>query len=340
VSRARKRARDAPTFVASISLRVTPTQARTIRSRFECGRLLYNSCLREALDRAVALRADPGWAQAKAMPRIVKGTLNPARASAFQELRQRHGFTTRQLRSVASGFRVGWLREQVFAQEAQVLGARAYDAVNRWLLGQQGRPRFKGKGHGLHSLAGKDLQGALRISADGAGLQWGHGLVLPFALDPASPYHWWAAWHVGEGRLRSCRIVRTRVRDRWIYAAQLVLDGEPVGPAARAGVDRARRRAVRSRADRPTCAICRPRTAPEPPSRGRGRYSRPEADARHERVAALLADGPLSRSEIAERLDVPPLRAYISLYYLRNPSSSVGGHTGRLRLGLDLRERS
>jgi putative transposase len=162
------------------------------------------------------------------MPRVVADRPNPTRASAFQGLRDRHGFTERALMSAASGFRVGWLREQVFAQEAQVLGARAFDAVNRWVLGQRGRPRFKGKGHGLHSLAGKDLQGALRVSADGSGLQWGRGLVLPFAFDPASPYHWWAAWHVGEGRLRCCRIVRTRIRGRWTFAAQLVLDGAPL----------------------------------------------------------------------------------------------------------------
>jgi putative transposase len=228
VSRTRKRGRDAPTFVASIPVRATPTQARTIGSRFECGRLLYNACLRVALDRAQAMRADPGWKVATALPGRSGGTPDPARASAFRELRERYGFTGRALASVASGFRVGWLREHVFAQEAQVLGARAYDAVNWWVLGQRGRPRFKGKGHGLHSLAGKDLQGALRISADGGGLQWGRGLVLPLVFDPASPHHWWAAWHVGEGRLRSCRIVRTRIRGRWSFTAQLVLDGVPL----------------------------------------------------------------------------------------------------------------
>jgi putative transposase len=228
VSRTRKRGRDAPTFAASIPLRATPAQARVVGSRFECGRLLYNACLRVALDRAQAMRADPAWERAMAMPGPVAGKPNPARASAFRELRERHGFTGRALASVASGFRVGWLREHVFAQEAQVLGARAYDACNRWVLGQRGRPRFKGKGRGLHSLAGKDLQGALRISADGSGLQWGRGLVLPFAFDLASPYHWWAAWHVGEGRLRFCRIVRTRIRGRWTFAAQLVLDGVPL----------------------------------------------------------------------------------------------------------------
>jgi putative transposase len=162
------------------------------------------------------------------MVRVVAGKPNPARGEAFRELRVRHRFTERDLMSVASGLRVGWLREKVFAQEAQVLGARAYHAVNRWVMGRQGRPRFKGKGHGLHSLAVKDRHGALRISADGGGLQWGAGFVLPFAFDLSSRCQWWAAMHVASGRLRSCRIVRTRVRGRWAYSAQLVLDGEPL----------------------------------------------------------------------------------------------------------------
>jgi putative transposase len=228
VSRARKRPKDAPTFVATIPLRASPTQAKEVGSRFECARLLYNACLRVALDRAGATRSDPAWEQTTAMPRLVAGEPNPARAEAFRELRVRHGFSERELMSVASGLRVGWLRERVFAQEAQVLGARAYDAVNRWMRGRRGRPRFKGKGHGLHSLAVKDRRGALRISADGSCLQWGAGFVLPFAFDPSSPYHWWAAAHVASGRLRSCRIVRSKVRGRWVYTAQLVLDGKPL----------------------------------------------------------------------------------------------------------------
>jgi putative transposase len=228
VSRVRKRPKDAPTFVGTIPLRATPTQVKEIESRFECARLLYNACLRVALDRAEAMRADPGWEQATAIPRVVAGKPNPIRARAFRELRARHAFGEWPLKSVASGLRVGWLREKVFAQEAQVLGARAHDAVNRWVLGRQGRPRFKGKGHGLHSLACNDLYGALRISPDGSGLQWGAGFVLPFALDHCNPYHWWAAAHVGAGRLRSCRIVRSRVHGRWVYAAQLVLDGRPL----------------------------------------------------------------------------------------------------------------
>jgi putative transposase len=228
VSRSRKRAKDASTFVANIPLRVTPTQAKQVVSRFECARLLYNACLRTALDRAGTMRADPGWEKAAGMARVVAGKPNAARGEAFRRLRVRHCFSKWELMSVASALRVGWLREKVFAQEAQVLGARAYDAVNLWVTGQRGRPRFKGKGHGLHSLAVKDRYGALRVSADGSGLQWGAGFVLPFAFDLSSPFQWWAALHVGSGKLRSCRVVRTKIRGRWVYSAQLILDGEPL----------------------------------------------------------------------------------------------------------------
>jgi len=186
---------------------------------------MYNTCLRQALERASAMCADPGWEEAKAMSRRLAGKPNPARAAAFRALRERYGFTERALASVASGFRVGWLREKVFAHEAQVLGARAYDAVNQSVLGQRGRPRFKAKGRGLHSLSGKDRNSALRIAVDGSGMQWGAGLVFPFVLDERDPYQWWAAAHVAKGRLRCCRIVRTKVRGRWVYSAQLILDG-------------------------------------------------------------------------------------------------------------------
>ena len=65
VSRARKRPKDAPTFVASIPLEVTVSQVRTITARFEGARRVYNACLGEALKRARRMRADTRWAHAR-----------------------------------------------------------------------------------------------------------------------------------------------------------------------------------------------------------------------------------------------------------------------------------
>jgi putative transposase len=226
VSRTRKRPSGAPTFVASLPLEVTTAQAREITARFEVARQVYNACLGESLKRAQRMRADPRWALAKAMSRS-----DPARSTQFRELRDEYCFTERDLMSYGSDCRVSWLREKVFAQEAQVLGRRAYEAVNRWVAGQRGKPRFKSVSRGLHSLETKDLTGALRIgqAADGrAGLQWRRGFVLPFRLDTADPCQWWAALHVAAGRLLRCRIIRTRIHGRWTFRAQLILDGIPL----------------------------------------------------------------------------------------------------------------
>jgi hypothetical protein len=87
VSRSRKRAKDASTFVATIPLRATPTQLKQVASRFECARLMYNACLRDALDRAGTMRTDPGWEQARTTVSVVAGKPNPARGEAFRELR-------------------------------------------------------------------------------------------------------------------------------------------------------------------------------------------------------------------------------------------------------------
>jgi hypothetical protein len=118
VTRVRKRPKDAPTFVASIPLEVTMAQAREITARFEVARQFYNVCLNEALKRAQQMRADPRWLQAKAMSRN-----DPARLTRFRKLRDEYRFTERSLMSHGSDCRVSWLREKVFAQEAQILAS-------------------------------------------------------------------------------------------------------------------------------------------------------------------------------------------------------------------------
>jgi putative transposase len=201
-------------------------QARDITARFEVARQVYNACLGEAIKRAQQMRADPRWAQAKAISRN-----DPARSTRLRELRDEYRFTERDLMSYGSNCRVSWLREKVFAQEAQVMGRRAYEAVNSWVVGERGKPRFKSVSRGLHSLEAKDLTGALRIgeTTDGrAGLQWRRGFVLPFRLDQEDPCQWWAALHVAAGRLLRCRIIRSRIRGRWTFRAQLILDGIPL----------------------------------------------------------------------------------------------------------------
>lgn len=225
--RSRKRPRGAPTFVTTIPLRATPRKVKAIETRVEVARLAYNACLGECFHRVEKMRRDPRHHEAKAMPRQVDGRSNAERAVIYAALREDYRFTKKDLASYGSSLRKVFVREHVGAQEAQVLAERAYDAANSWFVGQRGRPRFKARGHGLHSLVVKDGNGDIRISKTGTGITWA-GLDLPFVLDPSDPLYWWAAIHVAAGRLLRIGITRTLIRGRPTYRALLVLDGVPL----------------------------------------------------------------------------------------------------------------
>ncbi|KAA8939183.1 MAG: transposase, partial [Mycobacterium sp.] len=150
---------------------------------------MYNAVLGEFLDRARAVKADPAWQAARELPLRDKDQ-RKARGAAFRAVEAVHGFDRGAAQSYASSLRRSWVREQLPAQEAQSLGARAFDAVKLWHLGKRGKPRFKSVTRGLRSLAAKDGNGALRAKTDEAGalvgLQWGAGFVIPVAPAAAS----------------------------------------------------------------------------------------------------------------------------------------------------------
>jgi putative transposase len=150
-----------------------------------------------------------------------------------------HGFSERAAQSFASSLRQSWVREHVPAQEAQNLGTRAFDAVKCWHLGKKGKPRFKNQKRGLHSLAAKDGNGALRPKIDAAGrlvgLQWGAGFVIATATPDQTGRRGKEQQAelaeiealIAAGRVLSARIVRTVINGRDNYRMQMVCDGFP-----------------------------------------------------------------------------------------------------------------
>jgi putative transposase len=171
-SRARKRPKAAPTHIRSWPLRPIPAQSRDIRKRFFTGTRVYNAVLGEFLGRSRAVKSDPAWEAARQLPHRTPAE-RATRTTAFTAVEQAHGFSVNAAQSFASSLRKSWVREHLPAQETQNLGARAFDAVRQWHLGSRGKPRFKPTARGLHSLASKDGEGALRPKTDEAGRLWG-----------------------------------------------------------------------------------------------------------------------------------------------------------------------
>jgi hypothetical protein len=236
--RARKRAKGAPTHVRSWPLRPDAGQCREIGIRFFTGVRVYNAVLGEFIGRSRAVKADPVWETARGLPHR-----NPAerrvRGAAFRMAEAAHGFTADAAQSFASSLRKSWVREHLPAQETQSLGARAFDAVRQWHLGQKGKPRFKSVKRGLHSLSAKDGNGALRAKTDPAGrligLQWGAGFVIAIAAPTATGRRRREQRAelaqiealIEAGKVLSTRIVRTVINGRDTYRMQLVCDGRP-----------------------------------------------------------------------------------------------------------------
>jgi putative transposase len=236
--RARKRAKGAPTHVRSWPLQPTPTQCRDIGLRFFTGVQVFNAVLGEFITRSRAVKSDPGWETARELPRRTTAQ-RTRRGAAFRAVEAAHGFTVDAAQSYASSLRKSWVREHLPAQETQNLGARAFDAVRQWHFGKRGRPRFKPARRGLHSVAAKDGNGALRPRTDATGalvgLQWGAGFVVPIATPAQSGRRGCEQRAelaqiealIATGKVLSTRIVRTVINGRDTYRMQLVCDGRP-----------------------------------------------------------------------------------------------------------------
>jgi putative transposase len=135
--------------------------------------------------------------------------------------------------------RKSWVREHLPAQETQNLGARAFDAVKQWHLGRKGKPRFKPVARGLHSLAAKDGNGALRPKLDTGGqlvgVQWGAGFVVAIAAPAQSGRRGKEQQAelreiealIAAAKVLSTRIVRTVINGHDTYRMQMVMDGQP-----------------------------------------------------------------------------------------------------------------
>ena len=215
-----------------------PAQCRDIRTRFFTGTRVYNAVLGEFIARSRAVKADPAWETARQLPRRTPSERRRARA-AFRAVEQAHGFSVDAAQSFASSLRKSWVREHLPAQETQNLGARAFDAVKQWHLGRKGKPRFKPIARGLHSVAAKDGNGALRPKTDEAGrlvgLQWGAGFVIPIAPAAVSGRRGKEQQAelaeiealIAAGKVLSTRIVRTVINGRDTYRMQMVMDGHP-----------------------------------------------------------------------------------------------------------------
>src|SRR3984957_19668092 len=70
-------------FVAEFPLQTTAADEKTLDTRLNAARHLYNACLQECLHRLDLMKQSKAWQAARAMPATVDKRHNKARSQAF-----------------------------------------------------------------------------------------------------------------------------------------------------------------------------------------------------------------------------------------------------------------
>ena len=88
----KKKRESTPSFVLELPLVVHGAEVRQLASIFEAGKRRANVMIQHGRDLMIALRSDPGWTAARAMPKAT-ARQRAARGAAFQAVRARHQFS-------------------------------------------------------------------------------------------------------------------------------------------------------------------------------------------------------------------------------------------------------
>jgi hypothetical protein len=184
------------------------------------------------MKRLRAMRADPAWQEARAIPQTHK----QERREAFAGLRQAYGFSEYALHEFAKAANCSWIADHIDSMIAQTLATRAYQAANRVCLGQAKKVRFKSKGHGLDSVENKWNQSGMRFvldpnAGDGGFLLWNEQ-VIPAIIDWLDP----VVRHGLRHPIKYVRLLRRKASspkaqgadsEGYRYSVQLALEGKP-----------------------------------------------------------------------------------------------------------------
>ena len=219
-----------PTFLIELPLKLDWSNEKPLRAHLEAARCLYNALLGEANRRMRAMRTDPAWQAARAIPRTKK----VERAQAFSRLRKQYHFSEYELHEFAKAARCSWIADHIDSTMAQTLATRAYQAVNRVCVGKAKRVRFRSKGRGIDSVEGKRNDVGMRFvfdpnAGDGGFLVWNKE-VIPVIIDWLDPVVQHGLGHT----IKYVRLIRRKAsgphaqgadQDGNRYFVQLVLEG-------------------------------------------------------------------------------------------------------------------
>jgi len=176
--------------------------------------MIYNACIGESLKRLARMRESGNYRTAQKLPKKTK-----ERTAAFAAARKQFGFGEYDLHAYATQFSHSWLGEHLDASTVQKIATRAYLATQRYAIGKNGKPRFKGKGW-FDSVEGKTNK---------SGILWRNNMVkwleleLPAIINPQDE----VIAHGLSCHVKFVRLLRRKINGRNRFYTQLICEGQP-----------------------------------------------------------------------------------------------------------------
>ena len=134
-------------YVVELPLRIGDEESRRLSMAFEFGRTIYNATLGQALGRLTHMRQSAEWKNAFLIKKVSD------RNAELKRIQKKYGLNEFGLGDMAANHRKASGKTNLIGfNEAKFIGFTVWRALERYIYAKGGRPRFKTKRRGLHSM--------------------------------------------------------------------------------------------------------------------------------------------------------------------------------------------
>lgn len=201
-----------PSYVLTLRLKTESFQEDILNKRFEISRKMYNACLNELYKRYRTMQQSKAFQKAKKMKK------GKERNAIFRELNIQFGLTEYAIHAFLTPMNQRF-KGNIDSQAGQKIGTRVFNAFQKMMFGEAKKVYFKRYGE-MESVEGKSNKTGIRFVNNT--LIW-KGLSIPVIVRKQDVYAHLAL----QDKLKYVRIKRAFLKGKYVYYAQLVLEGIP-----------------------------------------------------------------------------------------------------------------
>ena len=201
-----------PSYVLTLRLKTNSFQEDILNKRFEISRKIYNACVNELYKRYRTMQ------QSKAYQKVKKMKKGKERNVLFSELNKQFGLTEYSIHAFLTPMN-RYFSKNIDSQAGQKIGTRVFNAFKTFMFGEAKKVHFKRYGE-MESVEGKSNSTGIRFLKNM--LVW-KGISIPISIRKSDVYAHLAL----KDKVKYVRIKREMMKGKYVYYAQLVLEGTP-----------------------------------------------------------------------------------------------------------------